>query len=327
MSAGGRWLSGNRFLVLGRAGMDFYADPPGAKVDSATRFFAALGGSSANIAAAITRQGGAASLVTTVSDDAVGQFCLHQLDHYGIGRQYVRTVGGEARTSLAVVATRLDDTQTVIYRNRAADFEMTAEDVEGIDYAAFSALIATGTALAMEPSRSASFRSFELARQAGLTLILDIDYRPYSWTSADEASEVCSRAAAECDLVVGNDVEFGFLAGSEEAGLEKARELVRQGARAAIYKMGERGAVTITPEGEHRTGIYRTEALKPTGAGDAFMGGLVSALGSGLELHEAVLRGSATAAIVVSRVGCAPAMPTSDELEEFLKTHPGPTGA
>ena len=327
MSAGGRWLSGNRFLVLGRAGMDFYADPPGAKVDSATRFFAALGGSSANIAAAITRQDGAASLVTTVSDDAVGQFCLHQLDHYGIGRQYARTVGGEARTSLAVVATRLDDTQTVIYRNRAADFEMTAGDVEGIDYAAFSALIATGTALAMEPSRSASFRSFELARQAGLTLILDIDYRPYSWTSADEASEVCSRAAAECDLVVGNDVEFGFLAGSEEAGLEKARELVRQGARAAIYKMGERGAVTITPESEHRTGIYRTEALKPTGAGDAFMGGLVSALGSGLELHEAVLRGSATAAIVVSRVGCAPAMPTSDELEEFLKTHPGPTGA
>ncbi|MDH3263930.1 MAG: PfkB family carbohydrate kinase, partial [Paracoccaceae bacterium] len=250
-----------------------------------------------------------------------------QLGHYGIGREYVRTVGGEARTSLAVVATRLDDTQTVIYRNGAADFEMTVEDVEGIDYSAFSALIATGTALAMEPSRSATFRAFEMARQAGLTLILDIDYRPYSWASAGEAAEVCGRAAAACDLIVGNDVEFGFLAGSDDAGLEKARELVRQGARAAIYKMGEHGAVTITPDGERRAGIYATKALKPTGAGDAFMGGLVSALGAGLDLQEAVLRGSATAAIVVSRVGCAPAMPTRAELDEFLQTHPGPTGA
>ncbi|MDH3262611.1 MAG: PfkB family carbohydrate kinase, partial [Paracoccaceae bacterium] len=76
MSAGGRWLTGNRFLVLGRAGMDFYADPPGTRVEAATSFLAALGGSSANIAAAITRQGGTASLVTTISDDAVGQFCL-----------------------------------------------------------------------------------------------------------------------------------------------------------------------------------------------------------------------------------------------------------
>ncbi len=327
MSSGRHWLSGNRFLVLGRAGMDLYAEPPGAAVEAAAQFFAALGGSSANIAAAITRQGGTASLVTTLSDDAVGRFCHGQLDRYGIGREYVRTVGGEARTSLAVVATRLDDTQTVIYRNRAADFEMTSEDVAAVDYPAFSALIATGTALAMEPSRSATLRAFDLAREAGLMRILDIDYRPYSWTSPGEATEVLSGAAAACDLIVGNDVEFGFLAGSQDAGLEKARELVRQGARAAIYKMGEHGAVTITPEGETRTGIYVTEALKPTGAGDAFMGGLVSALGSGLDLAEAVLRGSATAAIVVSRVGCAPAMPTRAELDEFLQIHPGPAGS
>lgn len=327
MNASGPWLSGDRFLVLGRAGMDLYAEPPGAHVETATRFFAALGGSAANIAAAIARQGGAAALVTTVSEDAVGRFCLEQLDRYGISRQYVTTVGGEARTSLAVVATRLDDTQTVIYRNRAADFEITADDVERIDYPAFAALIATGTALAMEPSRSATLLALRLAGHAGLTRILDIDYRPYSWASPGEATECLGRAAVACDLVVGNDVEFGLLAGSEEAGLEKARELVRQGARAAIYKMGERGAVTITREGEARTGIYRTDALKPTGAGDAFMGGLVSALGAGLDLSGAVLRGSATAAIVVSRVGCAPAMPTRAELDDFLATHPGPTGA
>ena len=76
---------------------------------------------------------------------------------------------------------------------------------------------------------------------------------------------------------------------------------------------------------EHRTGIYRTEALKPTGAGDAFLGGFLAALAAGAETRAAVLRGSATAAMVVARVGCAPAMPTAAELAAFLAAHPGPT--
>ena len=82
--------------------------------------------------------------------------------------------------------------------------------------------------------------------------------------------------------------------------------------------------MTLTAEREIRTGIYRTEALKPTGAGDAFMGGFIAALADDGEVEEAVLRGSASAAIVVARVGCAPAMPTSAELDTFLSEHPGP---
>ena len=73
-------------LVIGRAGMDLYADPPGTAIEEATRFTTALGGSSANIAVALTRAGGKAALLTCVSDDAVGRFCLAQLDHYGIDR-------------------------------------------------------------------------------------------------------------------------------------------------------------------------------------------------------------------------------------------------
>ena len=72
-------LKKNSFVIIGRAGMDFYADPPGTEVEHATKFITALGGSSANIAAAITRQGGKAALVTAVSDDAVGRYVLNQL--------------------------------------------------------------------------------------------------------------------------------------------------------------------------------------------------------------------------------------------------------
>jgi 5-dehydro-2-deoxygluconokinase len=315
-------LTQGRFLVIGRAGMDLYADLPGTRTEDATRFSASLGGSSANIAAALTRQGCAAALLTCVSDDAVGRFCLNALDAFGIDRTHVRAVTGEPRTSLAVVETRLEDCQSVIYRNNAADFAMTVADVEAVDYAAYSALVATGTVLAAEPSRSAAFRAFDLARRAGLPLVFDIDYRPYSWPSAAAASDAYSRAAAVCDVIVGNDVEFGFMAGRPENGLDCARGLVAQGAQIVIYKMGEKGAITLTHGAEFATGIYPAKALKPTGAGDSFLGAFLAALAAGLDVRAAVLRGSAAAAMVVARVGCAPAMPTRAELDAFLAEHP-----
>jgi 5-dehydro-2-deoxygluconokinase len=320
-------LAGRRILVLGRAGMDLYADPPGARTEEAAGFMACLGGSSANIAAALVRQNVRASLVTRVSDDAIGRFVLNALDHHGVDRRHVRVTGGEARTSLAVVETRVEDHQSVIYRNGAADFAMTVSDVEALDYGDFSALVATGTALAAEPSRSATFRAFELARAAGLPLILDLDYRPYSWPSPEVATETYARAGALCDVIVGNDVEFGFMAGDHDRGLEAARALVAAGAQIAVYKMGESGAVTITREGEFTTGIYRTQALKPTGAGDAFLGAFVAALADARTVREAVQRGSAAAAIVVARIGCAPAMPTVAELDSFLAGRAGPDAA
>ena len=318
-------LSGNHFVIVGRAGMDIYPDPPGTRTEEATHFFTCLGGSSANIAVAITKQGGKASLVTRVSDDAVGRFAVNELDKYGIDHTHVTPVGGETRTSLAVVESRVEDHQSVIYRNGAADFEMTVADVEAVDYSAFSALITTGTVFAAEPSRTAAFRAFELAKAAGLPLIFDIDYRPYSWPSPEVAADVYSRAGAMCDVIVGNDVEFGFMAGDYAKGRTKAKALVDGGARIAVYKMGENGAITYTSDGEIATGIYPAEALKPTGAGDSFMGGFIAALAAGKDVKEAVLRGSASASMVVARVGCAPAMPTTDELDAFLRDHPGPT--
>ncbi|MES2334441.1 MAG: 5-dehydro-2-deoxygluconokinase [Pseudomonadota bacterium] len=318
-------LTGRNFLVIGRAGMDLYADPPGTRIEEASRFVAHLGGSSANIAVALVRQGCQAALLTRVSDDAVGRFCLSQMDAYGVDRSLVRSEGGEARNSLAVVETRIENCQSVIYRNGAADFAMTASDVEAVDYAGLSALVTTGTMLAAEPSRSAAFRAFDLARAAGVPLVFDVDYRPYSWPSAAVAAETYSRAAALCDVIVGNDLEFGLMAGHPDRGLDKARNLIADGAQTVIYKMGEKGAVTLTRDGEFATGIFPTEALKPTGAGDSFLGAFLAALALGLPLRTAVLRGSAAAAMVVARVGCAPAMPDVSELDAFLATHPGPS--
>ncbi|MBU4530497.1 MAG: 5-dehydro-2-deoxygluconokinase [Hoeflea sp.] len=317
-------IKARNFLVIGRVGMDLCPDPPGVRTRDASSMMVSMGGSSANIAAGLVKLGCKAALVTKVSNDAVGWYCLNQLDHYGVDRTHVKAITGECRTSLAVYESRVEEHQSVIYRNNAADFQMGVSDVEAVDYAAFGALITAGTVFAAEPSRSAAFRAFELARAAGLPVIFDIDYRPYSWPSADVAADVLSRAGAMADLIVGNDEEFGFMAGGLDKGLAKARTLAATSAVIVVYKMGPKGAVAFADGRELRTGIYPVTALKPTGAGDSFMAGLLASLSEGQGLEDAVLRGSACAAIAVSRPGCAPAMPTTAELEDFLSTHSGP---
>jgi 5-dehydro-2-deoxygluconokinase len=312
------------FVVFGRAGMDMFADPPGTRADEADTFRADLGGSSANICAGLCKLGMQSALVTSVSDDAVGRFCTNRLRHYGVDTQYLKVLGGEARVSLAVYESCIEDFQLVIYRNNAVDFQVTEEDVDRVNYDNFGALITAGTVFAAEPSRSATFRAFENARAAKLPVIFDIDYRPYSWPSAEVASEVLTRAGEESDLIVGNDEEFGFMAGSMDKGLAKARELAAKG-KMVIYKMGHEGALTFADGEEIRTGIYPVTAIKPNGAGDSFMAGLLAAIAEGRPLKEAVLRGSACASMVVSHPGCAPAMPTTSQLNDFLAACTGPT--
>jgi len=316
-------IAKNRFVVIGRVGMDLFP-APGQAVETSDQFTADMGGSSANIAAGIVKLGGQAALVTRVSDDAVGRFCVNKLHHYGVDTTHVKSIGGEARNSLALYESRIEGHQSVIYRNGAADFQMTVADVEAVDYAAYGALVTAGTVFAAEPSRTAAFRAFELARAAGLPIIFDVDYRPYSWPSPQVAAEVLSRAGAMSDVIVGNDDEFGFMADGKDKGLACARDLAKTAA-IVIYKMGELGAITFAQNTELKTGIYPVTALKPTGAGDSFMAGMLSGIAAGQDLQSAVLRGSACAAIVVAKPGCAPAMPYPADLDAFLAAHPGPT--
>lgn len=304
-------LTLNRFVVLGRVGMDLYADPPGTRIEDARAFTTAIGGSAGNIAVALAQQGAQASLLTCVSDDAVGRFCLAQLAGYGVDCTYVRVAAG--RTSLAVVETRAD-AQSVLYRNGAADLALTDTNM---DFTQVGALIVTGTALAMDPSRSATFAAMAQARAAGAVVVLDVDYRPYSW--ANDAADICKQTALLADIVVGNDEEFGLLAGGTDKGLAFAQALARQSI--CIYKMGALGCLTFTPDDTFTTPIFPVQAQKPMGAGDGFMGGLMAGLAQRHTLPDAVARGAATAAIIVAGVGCAPASPDSAMLETFLNGH------
>jgi 5-dehydro-2-deoxygluconokinase len=109
----------------------------------------------------------------------------------------------------------------------------------------------------------------------------------------------------------------------EQNGLELAQKLSLQPKRIVVYKRGEKGCTTFSGGKSFDTPIFPVKALKPTGAGDGFMGGFISGLVAGDDLQEAIRRGAATAAIVVTKVGCAPAMPDVAEVHTFMKPATG----
>jgi 5-dehydro-2-deoxygluconokinase len=309
-------------IVVGRAGMDLYPVPDGIETESAEHFAAEIGGSAGNIAVAITRQDNPAALLGALSDDAVGRFVRAHLERYGVDTSHCRMVTGTWRTSLAICETRPDDSETVFYRNGAVDLQLRAEDFDSSFVGSASFLVVTGTAFAAEPSRSAALHALGLARATGTFSILDVDYRPVSWDSADEATRVLADAARLCDAIVGNDEEFAVLAGARNGALEAAAEFARNDGRFVVFKKGNAGSVTITADGRFETGIVEVDAKKPFGSGDAFLGNLVVGLRRGLSLALSVRRATAAAAYVVARRGCAFAMPTPAELDSFTRAHP-----
>jgi 5-dehydro-2-deoxygluconokinase len=308
-------------IVVGRAGMDLYPLPDGTKTEQAGQFAAEIGGSAGNIAVALSRQGHSAALLGPLADDSVGRFVRGHLARFGVDTSRCRAVGGEHRTSLAICETRSDDSETVFYRNSAVDLQLRADDFDAAFIGSAAVLIVTGTALAAEPSRSAALEALACARASGTFAILDVDHRPVSWRSNEEAMRTYADAASRCDAVVGNDEEFALIAGDAAHAFAAAIGFVRQGGRFAVFKKGSAGSVTITADRTFETGTFVVDVKKPFGAGDAFLGNLFGALLRGQLLEPAVRRASAAAAYVVARRGCAFAMPTAAELDSFSQKH------
>ena len=313
-------IQNNKFLLIGRAGVDIYPDPPGTKTENANNYVTHLGGSSANMGVQLTKYGGSCSLLTRVSNDALGKFALNQLDHYGVNRNLIKLEDKESRISFAIVESTVEDHQSIIYRHKAADLFLNKNDIENSNIQNYQCILITGTSLAAEPSRSAVLYALEIAKEKNIPVIMDIDYRPYTWESADKAKQIYNIASDYCSGIIGNDDEFAVLSGSYEEGFNYAKKK-SSNCDLVIYKMGEKGSITFANNEEIKKGIFPVKPLKPTGAGDAFMGSLIGALLKNYDLQKALEIGSAAAAIVVTKVGCAPAMPDLDEVLDFMKSN------
>ena len=303
-------------IVLGRAGLDLYPTPAGTKTRHAAHFRSDLGGSAGNIAVALQRLGLRTGLIAPVSADPAGDFVKTFLQAEGIAHLTPEGLDDGSRTSLAIAETRTEDCEVVIYRNQAADLRLTLAQVAALELTTRAPiLIATGTALALEPSRSATLAALAATPYA----VLDLDYRAYTWASAAQARATYAAALQRSKIVVGNEEEFALLADGKEP-LAQARALAPNH-DLIVYKRGAQGAIALSPDGQEQTfGVFDVAVLKPFGAGDAFMGGLISRLQKGAALDQAVPFAAACAALVVSRTGCASAMPTQRDVLTLMES-------
>ena len=306
-----------KILIIGRAGMDIYPEPPGTKISDVKDFSTHLGGSAANTCVSLSKLGVYSDSVTCISDDAIGEYIFGKLKEFKVGSDFCRKVDKTFQTQVAVVETILENNQSILYRNNSCDLQLEKDDIEKINFQDYSAVFISGTALSSNPSREAVFHASQKASSQNIPLIIDLDYRPYNWESDQIKSDIYTKIMSEMDIIIGNDLEFD-IANNSPDGFQLTKHFIKEKPSIIVYKMGEKGSRVFTKEKEFEFGIFKVDAIKPTGAGDAFNGGFISSLYQGFSLEESIKRGSANAALVVTKVGCSSAMPNNDELEKFI---------
>ena len=312
-------------ICLGRLGVDLYARESNKSFSEVTGFEKFVGGSPANIAAALAKLGSKVGFIGCVSDDGLGVYVCDYLDSLGIDISGIQIDSTGSRTSLAVTEMKPDSPEVVIYRNNASDLALQPSDVQEEFVASAKVLLISGTALCASPSREATFVAMDYARRNGTLVALDLDYRAYSWDSPSASAVYYQMAAEMSDIVIGNREEFDALEYISDRGNtdddKTADKLLARGTSLVIVKHGENGC-TAYQKGRNISGeIFPVEAQKPFGAGDAFAGNLLHALLNEYTLQDAVMMGAAAAAINVSARNCSEAMPTMDELLAFMKLH------
>ena len=324
---------------IGRAAVDLYGEQVGCGLEDVSTFARYLGGSPANTAVGAARLGLRSAMITRVGNEQNGQFVRATLAREGVDVSQVRTDPARL-TALVFLAIRdHGDFPHVFYRDNCADMALEAADIDGEFIARCGALLVSGTHLSREGPRAACERAVGAAKAAGARVILDIDYRPVLWGLAAHAEGAQryapSEAAAtrigallrDCDLVVGTEEEFRVAGGSSD--LVAALRAVRsRSAALLVVKLGPRGCVAfegaIPPSLDQGVRVegFPVEVFNVLGAGDAFMAGFLRGWLRGEPLAACCRHANACGAIVVSRHGCAPAMPTLAELTRFLAHGP-----
>jgi 5-dehydro-2-deoxygluconokinase len=115
-------------------------------------------------------------------------------------------------------------------------------------------------------------------------------------------------------VAVGNRDEVAVAVGTRDP-LEASAALLDLGVQLAIVKRGPEGVLARTRDELVEVEPVRLEVVNGLGAGDAFGGALVYGLVQGWELERTIRLANAAGAYVASKLACADAMPTLEELE------------
>lgn len=325
-------------IALGRASVDLYGEQVGGRLEDMGSFAKYIGGSPTNTAVGAARLGLRAALITRVGADHFGRFIREELEREGVD---VRAVAADPKrlTALAILGIRgQEHFPLLFYREDCADMALVAEDLDPAFIASARCTLISGTHLSTPKVFQASLTAAQMARGASRKVAFDIDYRPVLWglTGRDlgENRFVADAAvtgrlrqiAGLCDLIVGTEEEFQILGG--EADTLAALQAVRRETDAVlVLKRGPQGCIAFPGDvpsldgGMARRG-FDIEVFNVLGAGDAFMAGFLRGWLRDEPLETCCDYANACGAIVVSRHGCAPAMPTWPELQVFLGDGP-----
>jgi len=317
-------------LTVGRVGVDIYPEQPGPLKDVRT-FAKFLGGTATNVAVGSARLGRRTAVLTKVGADGFGEFVREALAGFGVDASYV---GTSTELHTPVVFCELnppEDPPLLFYRAPAApDLMLFADDVPMDVVRDVPVLWVTGTGVSVEPSRTTHLELLAHRGRpqpgSGRWTCLDLDWRPMFWPSSADARAEYDQLLDHATVVVGNRAEVEVAVGTADPH-EAARRLMGRGVELALVKMGGEGVLVATRDDVTVVPPHPVEVVCGLGAGDAFGGALVHGLLSGWEPVRCAEYANAAGAIVASRLACADAMPTIDELESLVATPTANPGA
>lgn len=321
---------------LGRLAVDLYAQQIGCSLEDVSSFSKYLGGSSANIAFGTARLGLRSAMISRVGNEQNGRFLCNTLQREGCDVSQVH-VDAERLTAMVLLGIKDQDTFPLLFaRENCADMALCEDDIDEAFLAQCRSLVVTGTHLSTPGVLAASRKALAIGGRHGLVRVLDIDYRPVLWgltgkgdgetryIGSQQVSAHLQQQLGQFELIIGTEEEWMIAGGADGdlmASLRRARECTPA---VFVVKRGPLGCSVI--EGAIPAAIddaltvlgERIEVLNVLGAGDAFASGLLAGLLRGKPFAEAAAMANACGAIVVSRHGCAPAMPTPAELAHWF---------
>ncbi len=317
-------------ICLGRVAIDFnpaYSDKvkeefkPLKDVHYFEKF---VGGSPANISVGCSKHGMKMGFLGKVSEDQFGDYVTEYFDERGIDTSHItRCTHGE---KLGLTFTEMlseKESYILMYRNMAADLQLSVEDIDEEYIKDSKALLISGTALCESPSREAALKAASLARKNGTLLIFDIDYRAYNWKNEDEISIYYAAVANMADIIMGSREEFDLTERLIRPGMtdqESADYWQSKGARLLVIKHGMQGSTAYTDDGQKFSiKPFPVDARKGFGGGDGYGAAFLFGLFSGWDIIDCLEFGSAEASMMVRSNNCSDDLPDTEAVKAFIK--------
>lgn len=304
-------------FVTGRVCIDLYPTEAGIRLEDVRGFTKSIGGSATNVAVAAARHGLGVTMLTRIGNDPFGRYVIDEFERFGVDTGHIRAVPGMQSVLTFCEMFPPDDFPLYIWRNPTApDMHLGESDLPMEEIAGARVYWSTATGLSQEPSRAAHFAAWRARGRAPHT-VLDLDYRPMFWSSAEQASEAVGPALELVTVAIGNADECEVAVGEREAD-RAADALLERGIELAIVKRGPKGVLAKTQDERIEVPPIPVDVVNGLGAGDAFGGALCHGLIEGWSLARTLQFANAAGAIVATRFECSTAMPSSREVEQFL---------